>query len=168
MGILSGNPKDEPMHYGEVYMVWTYLHGELALRTCNQTLLNHTGDKDLRDYIKDKLESSQEVIEELTALLKANGVALPPSPPERADADLESIPAGARFTDMEVAATQAKDNAAGLVMCSKIMGQCVREDIAALFGKYHTKAAGYGLRLLRMMKEKGWLVPPPLHVNHQE
>lgn len=23
MGILSGNPKDEPMHFGEVSSVWT-------------------------------------------------------------------------------------------------------------------------------------------------
>ena len=25
MGILSGNPQDEPMHYGEVYGAWTHL-----------------------------------------------------------------------------------------------------------------------------------------------
>lgn len=25
MGILSGNPKDEPMHYGEVFATWTNL-----------------------------------------------------------------------------------------------------------------------------------------------
>lgn len=22
MGILSGNPKDEPLHYGEVFSIW--------------------------------------------------------------------------------------------------------------------------------------------------
>ncbi len=25
MGILSGNPKEEPMHYGEIFGVWSYL-----------------------------------------------------------------------------------------------------------------------------------------------
>ncbi|CAH0191015.1 hypothetical protein SRABI80_01596 [Peribacillus frigoritolerans] len=26
MGILSGNPKDEPMHYGEVFGTWAFLN----------------------------------------------------------------------------------------------------------------------------------------------
>ena len=31
MGILSGNPQNEPLHYGEVFDIWSYL-----LRTgCN-------------------------------------------------------------------------------------------------------------------------------------
>lgn len=25
MGILSGNPQNEPMHYGEVFGIWSYL-----------------------------------------------------------------------------------------------------------------------------------------------
>ena len=25
MGILSGNPTDEPMHYGEVFGTWSFL-----------------------------------------------------------------------------------------------------------------------------------------------
>ncbi|PAF39596.1 hypothetical protein CHH69_07305, partial [Terribacillus saccharophilus] len=25
MGILSGNPQDEPLHYGEVYGLWTFV-----------------------------------------------------------------------------------------------------------------------------------------------
>jgi hypothetical protein len=24
MGILSGNPKEEPLHYGEVFSAWNY------------------------------------------------------------------------------------------------------------------------------------------------
>jgi hypothetical protein len=55
-------------------------------------------------------------------LLKENGVALPPSPPERPKACLEDIPAGARFTDPEIAAMLSKDIAEGLVACSTIMG----------------------------------------------
>ncbi len=25
MGILSGNPQNEPLHYGEVFDIWSYL-----------------------------------------------------------------------------------------------------------------------------------------------
>jgi hypothetical protein len=50
-----------------------------------------------------------------------------------------------------------------LIVCSTIMGMSVREDIGMIFGELHMKKARFGLRTLRMMKEKGWLVAPPLH-----
>ena len=53
--------------------------------------------------------------------------------------------------------------AAGLVACSTIMGQCLREDIAMMFGQFHVQKAAFGAKMLRLNKEKGWLVPPPLH-----
>jgi hypothetical protein len=48
------------------------------------------------------------------------------------------------------------------------MGQSIREDIAAMFGQFHLSKATYGARLLRINKEKGWLIPPPLHVQTHE
>lgn len=39
----------------------------------------------------------------------------------------------------------------------------IREDIAMMFGRFHMQKATFGAKLLRMNKEKGWLVPPPLH-----
>ncbi|OQP08190.1 hypothetical protein B1691_16515 [Geobacillus sp. 47C-IIb] len=53
MGILSGNPKEEPMHYGEVFGVWSYLLTAKGLLSGYQTLLNHTGDEDLKHFIED-------------------------------------------------------------------------------------------------------------------
>jgi len=31
MGILSGNPKDEPLHYGEVFSVWSGLVADYGM-----------------------------------------------------------------------------------------------------------------------------------------
>lgn len=53
--------------------------------------------------------------------------------------------------------------AAGLVACSTIIGQSIREDIAAMFGQFHVQKAALGVKALRLNKEKGWLIPPPLH-----
>jgi hypothetical protein len=168
MGILSGNPKEEPMHYGEVFAVWSFLLAEKSALATYQTLYNHTGDHDLRKFIQDKNGDRKEVIAQLEELLKENSVQLPPAPPERPEADLESIPVGARFMDPEIASMIAVDIAAGLAACSKIMGQSTREDIAAIFGQLHVKTAAYGLRMLRMQKEKGWLILPPLHLKKPE
>jgi hypothetical protein len=38
MGILSGNPQDEPMHYGEVFGTWTHLLANNGLIAGYQSL----------------------------------------------------------------------------------------------------------------------------------
>ncbi len=164
MGILSGNPKDEPMHYGEVFDAWTYLTASYGAISSYQTLLNHTGDTDLKRFITDSIESIRSEIEQVEGLLKANEVLPPPAPPERPTAQLESIPAGARFNDPEISMSLSRDIAIGLVTCSQIIGKSIREDIGVMFGQFHATKMQYGARLLRLNKEKGWLVPPPLHL----
>jgi hypothetical protein len=88
--------------------------------------------------------------------------------PDKPEAKLEEIPMGARFTDQEIAATLAHDMAVGLMKCSSMIGISIREDIGALFMKYHAAKAALGLRILRLSKEKGWLIPPPLQIQHPE
>ncbi len=83
MGILGGNPKDEPMHYGEVSATWTYLFGEKGMIATYQTLINHTGDGDLKKLLEEAIQEAKAESKQIEELLKANGVALPPAPPER-------------------------------------------------------------------------------------
>jgi hypothetical protein len=168
MGILSGNPQNEPMHYGEVFGVWSYLSATKGLLAGYQTFINHTGDKDLRNLLEDMTQSMKQDINQVEEVLKANGVGLPPSPPERPTAQLENIPAGARFNDPEISATVSRDIATGLVACSQVIGQSIREDIGMMFTQFHSKKVQYGATLLRMNKEKGWLIAPPLHTNTPE
>lgn len=169
MGILSGNPQNEPMHYGEVSGAWAYLMTAQGMIAGYQVLINHTGDGDLKAFLEDVIKNGlKPEVQALQELLKANGIALPPAPPERPSATIESIPPGARINDAEVAAKVSADIAAGLVSCSTIMGASIREDIGAMFGQFHMKKAQFGVTLLRMNKEKGWLIPPPLHVVQSE
>lgn len=165
MGILSGNPKDEPMHYGEVFGTWSFLTITKGLIACHQTMLNHTGDKDLHKLLVEVIDQGKQEHDQLESLLKENNVGLPPSPPERPKANLEDIPVGARLQDPEISASVSIDINAGLVACSQMMGQCIREDIAQMFAQFHTNKAALGADFLRLNKEKGWLVPPPLHIN---
>ena len=63
-------------------------------------------------------------IEELKALLKINGVALPPAPPERPVASIEDIPPGARINDVEILlCCFCRISKFGLVTCSQVMGK---------------------------------------------
>lgn len=128
-----------------------------------QTHLNHAGDEDLKKLLEDAIQSGQEEVKQIEKLLKENGVGLPPTPPDRPKADVNDIPVGARFLDPEIATMLGASISAGLVACSTIMGQCIREDIAFMFGQFHVQKAALGAKVLRLNKEKGWLIPPPLH-----
>ena len=169
MGVLSGNPQNEPLHYGEVFDIWSYLLATQGAVAGHQVFMNHTGDEDLKKFLQNLIENDMtSEIEELKTLLKVNGVALPPAPPERPVASIEDIPPGARINDAEIAAAVAASLAAGLVTCSQVMGKCLREDVGMLFGQFHMKKAQAGVTLLRLSKKKGWVVPPPLHVRNSE
>ncbi|MBU5345892.1 DUF3231 family protein [Paenibacillus lautus] len=168
MGILSGNPKNEPMHYGEIFSVWETSMMAKGMVSCYEAYMNHAGDKDLKKMLKDLLDQAKLEIKECDELLTDNGIAPAPGLPERPPAKLEDIPVGARFTDPEIAAKIAADTSLGLVSCSQIMGQSIREDIGALFAKYHLTKTALGVRILQMNKEKGWLFPPPLQIKRPE
>ncbi|MBM7553655.1 DUF3231 family protein [Thalassobacillus pellis] len=168
MGILSGDPKEQPLHYGEIHGMWSYLAVLQGNYAKYQTFSNHTGDKDLTNVLEDMMQGIKQERESIEKMLKVNGIALPPSPPERSNATLEEIPVGARFNDPEISAQISADNSIGLVACSQVIGQAVREDIAMLFGQFHMNKAQMGARLLRLNKEKGWLIPPPMHTHIPE
>ncbi|AJS58491.1 DUF3231 family protein [Paenibacillus sp. IHBB 10380] len=168
MGILNGNPKHEPMHYGEVFTVWQGSAVAKGAVSCYQTYLNHAGDKDLKKVLEALIDQAKLEIKELDTLLTDNGIIPAPVMPERPLVKLEDIPAGARFSDPEIAAKIAADTSIGLVACSQAMGQSVRADIGALFAKYHLSKAALGFRILELTKEKGWLVPPPLQLIRPE
>ena len=141
MGILSGNPKDEPMHYGEVFGLWSFVSVTKGCLAAYQTYLNHIGDKDLHKLILEVIDQCKQEIKESEALLKENGVGLPPSPPERPEACLEDIPVGARFQDMEISAAVSIEIGAGLVTCSQLISQSIREDLATMFAQIHMQKA---------------------------
>jgi hypothetical protein len=168
MGILNGNPEDEPMHYGEVIGTWTNLFTNNGLIAGYQTYINHTGDQDLKKLIEEAIQLLKNENQQLEPLLKANGIGLPPAPPDRPTAKLEEIPVGARFMDPEISASVSRDSAIGLVACSQVMGQCIREDIAMMYGQFHLAKAQFGAKMLKLNKEKGWLIPPPLHQKISE
>ncbi|CAH1190975.1 DUF3231 family protein [Paenibacillus sp. JJ-223] len=168
MGILSGNPKNEPMHYGEIFSIWQCSVAAKGAVSCYQAYLNHAGDQDLKKILDTLLDQAKLEIKECDTLLTENGIAPAPVLPERPPVKWEDIPVGARFTDPEIAAKIAADNALGLVAASQGMGQSIREDIGALFAKYHVTKTALGVKILQMNKEKGWLVPPPLQVKRPD
>ncbi|KKK37332.1 membrane protein [Mesobacillus campisalis] len=166
MGILSGNPKEEPLHAGEVYSLWSHLLDTKGLYVTFQVLNSHTGDHDLKEFLKDYSENViKKEEEQVETILKENGIRLPPAPPDRPMVNIEDIPAGARFNDPEVAILAGKELMAGKQLCSHISSIAIRTDIAEMYNEFYTEKVEYQGKLLKMIKDKGWLVPPPLNIK---
>ncbi|MGY0691696.1 DUF3231 family protein [Virgibacillus sp. FSP13] len=166
MGMLNSKPQEEPLHSGEVFHLWSYLHSSKAVLVTMQVLINHTGDNDLKVYLEELLESgfTQEE-QQVEAILKETGIRLPPAPPDRPNVEVQDIPAGARFNDSEIASLVQKELMTGKIFCSYIMGISIREDIRTMFGEFHTQKEEYEVKLMKIMKEKGWIVSPPINVK---
>ncbi|PLT27635.1 DUF3231 family protein [Peribacillus deserti] len=166
MGILNGNPKEEPLHSGEVFYLWTHLFETKAFLVTLQVLINHTGDHDLKLFLGDLKDNCiKQGAEQVETIIKESGIRMPPAPPDRPNVEQQDIPAGARFYDPEIAAMVLKEVNAGMLLASTIMGISIRKDITELFSTTHTQLADYAAKLLDVNKDKGWIVPPPLMVK---
>lgn len=164
MSFFGDNSKEQPMHYGEVYNTWSHLMMAQGCVAKYQFLYNHCGDEQLRKLIQNMMENLiKPEVRQLQNLLKENGVTLPPAPQERPFAEPDRIPPGARFTDQEIATCISNDIATSLVSCSQIIGLSHRMDIARMFALHHADIMRYGAQLMQIMRQKGWLVSPPLY-----
>ncbi|AIQ46719.1 membrane protein [Paenibacillus sp. FSL R7-0273] len=167
-GVLGGSPKDEPLHYGEIYGLWQFTASAKMALSAFQAYRYHAGDRDLKVIIDDFIDQVHREIKACDKLLRSNGFMAPPELPDRPSAKLDDIPAGARFTDQEIAAALSSSAAAGMVVCSQAAGISIREDLGPMYMKFHAQMAALGLALLHLNKKKGWLVPPPLQLKHRE
>lgn len=163
MGIMNDNPKNEPLHYGEVVGLWAYVAANNGLVSMYEAFVNHAGDKELIGVLEDAIKMMKSENTAVEKILKENGITPPPALPSRGKASSEDLPVGARFSDLEIAAILGVNAGQGLVSCSEVMGQCSREDVAAHFARFHADRAAAGAKLLRLTKQKGWLMTPPLH-----
>ena len=85
--------------------------------------------------------------------------------PSRATANAEDIPVGARFMDPEISAAVSINVGQGMVSISQVMGMPERR-YSTMFAKYLKDKIMFGAKLLRMNKDKGWIIPPPLHTSN--
>ncbi|HLQ97474.1 MAG TPA: DUF3231 family protein [Candidatus Dormibacteraeota bacterium] len=163
---MGNSEEQQPFHSGEVYHLWSYLHETKENLVTIQVLRNHTEDEDLKLLLDDVMENSyQDEEQQVEAILKESGIRLPPAPPDRPNVELQDIPAGARFNDSEIARLIQKELTAGMQLCSYMMGISSQEDIASLFEEFHSLKAEHEWKLVKIIKEKGWYVSPPINIK---
>lgn len=168
MGIFTGNQRYEPMHYGEIYGVWESLGMMKGLKSLYQVRMNHAGDKELRDFLTEFLAVIDQGIRGTEAILMEQGVTPPPAPPERPAVNWQEIPDGARLRDNEIAFFAQVDVSGGMAAASAMAAKSIRADLRQLFLGMHEANQKLNDRIMKISKEKGWLIMPPLHLEHSE
>lgn len=163
---MSMKHQEEPFHSGEVFHLWNFLYLTKNNIVFHQVLINHRGDPDLKKWLEDRLENV--LIEEekqVEGILKETGIRLPPAPPDRPNVELQDIPAGARMNDTEIASISQKECLSEKILCSYIMSICHQENITEMFEEFHVLNSEFEKRLLKLVKDKGWLVLPPINIQ---
>ncbi len=163
LDVITGQRKD-PLHYGEVFFVWQHLMQAKSCIVKYSLLRNHVHDSGLGEFINKMIvDIIKPEVSTLEDILKLNGISPPPSPPDKPDANTSNIPPGARFSDQEIATCIWHDISMALVSCSQAIGISLREDIGRFFAFHHGQLVMQGNSLMKLMKDKGWIITPPMH-----
>lgn len=166
MSIFENHHQEDPLHSGEIYHLWSYLSDTKMNCVILQVFINHTGDKDLKSFLEELLESCLiEEEQQVEGILKELGIRLPPAPPDRPNVELQDIPAGARLNDSEIAILIKNELTCGKMLCSYIAGIAIQEYIGSMFNEFHSDKSIYEQKLLTLIKQKGWIISPPIHVK---
>lgn len=69
VGILNGNPKDQPLHYGKVFDVWSFSMKAKGCISVYRAYQYHAGDKDLKKILGDLINQAELESEECDQIL---------------------------------------------------------------------------------------------------
>lgn len=151
----------EKVNLMEAQILWDAAYILEVGISADEVLHNHCKDKDLKSFLKGKLDKvDKPMLEKIRQIMEEEKVLAPPQFPSKSVVDSKDIPLGASFTDQEIALWISAGLKTGLMGLSGAMACFVREDIAMEFGKFHTEKVGLAKKLLTLMKEKEWLIVP--------
>lgn len=162
-GIVSAMQQPEmPLHVGESFFIWRQYVTTTEGKTLCQTLLSHTSDPELREFITGFLTESEEPqIKELGEFMQREGVEFPSLVTDKSSAQGQEIPAGAHFSDQEICHLLIAKVEVLMLYSYLALSQTLRDDVALLFTRYLTSLVRQGMVLKRLADKRGWLLHPP-------
>jgi len=160
---LLENEEKSPLHIGEVMNFWLLLTLIQEGLDVYQLGLNTTQDDQLIHALKNGEQSSRNVIAQLQAFLKKEGVTLPPASVDKPKSDPKSIPLGVKQTDEQIANLVSAKIAAEITLIGQALAVSVRGDVCRILLHIQFEVFKYGSSFKVMMMERGWLKMPPYY-----
>lgn len=153
----------QPLHSGEVFVLWALYTGAAESRVICMLIANHTNDTALKETIEHFIADVEEpLINKLKHLLAQEGVDIPPTIGDKPRANEGAIPSGAKMTDAEVANLLVVKLGGLLNICHQGILQALRDDVGLLLLETYQHLVAQGFTLRTLMREHGWLRVPPL------
>lgn len=153
-----------PPHIGEAFNAWSYDVAAKESRILCLMMLNHTNDPDLKEaiehFVADVLEPQAK---QLTDFLRNEGIDMPAGTGDKAKADEQQIPAGAKMTDNEIANMLIVKLNGLLLFCFMGLFSGVRDDISAMFINFQAHVIAQVYSFKKLMQRRGWLLLPPYY-----
>ncbi|HYG58976.1 MAG TPA: DUF3231 family protein [Symbiobacteriaceae bacterium] len=151
------------LHAGEAFSLWTYDVALQEVHALGQLMLNHTADRELTDFIENLITDLGQAQEaELHKLMRNEGIEFPALTAQKPLANSTDLPAGARFTETEIANLLVVKVQGLLILAHGALLQSIRNDMGAMWYRYHSGLLVHSFKLKQLMERRGWLRHPPL------
>jgi Protein of unknown function (DUF3231) len=158
---FDNEPKPRP-HIGEAMGCWLYFTAIAEEIPILDAALNTTTDKDLVELLKDTKKLALHQLQTIEEFMLKEGIPLANTSEEKPVSNPNSVPAGVKATDSEIANLISAKIATNIVMCATNNSQSVRNDIGLMWIRFQSEKSVLGMELKTKMRERGWLkVPPP-------
>lgn len=158
---IDGEKK--PLNVMEVSNLWLFLAISNNTMRNEEYAYNIAQDSELKQILKDAKKIHKSVAEEISRLLKEEGIPLPNDTPEKPSGIFQDIPEGAKLNDEEIANLMSFNLLIGINYSSRGLTESIRTDVGLIFYKVIQKKAALGLPLKQLMGKRGWLRLPPYY-----
>lgn len=151
---LDGEKK--PLNYLEIGNLWLYLTICFQTLRVEEVAYNTAQDIELKKCLLDAKKIHEAAADDISILLKKEGVALPHNTPEKPKVTFE-IPEGARLIDEELANLMSFNLLIGITYATRGMTEAIRADVGLIYFKVVMKKTVLGLSLKQLMEKRNWL-----------
>ncbi|MBY0061878.1 DUF3231 family protein [Priestia aryabhattai] len=152
-----------PLHIGEAMGCWLYFTALAEEIPALETSLHTTTDKELVKLVNESKDLAESQLDALKHFMLKEGLPLSEIPAAKPELNSQDIPLGAKATDTEISNLISVKVASNIVMCSTNISQAIREDLGTMWLKFHTEKVLFGVKVKKLMQEKGWLKYPPTY-----
>src|SRR5699024_6054617 len=160
IGSLTDNHKD-PMHVGETMACWTYYTFVSQIISHEEIGLNTTTDSKLAKLYQDAYKVTTSHKNELSELMRQEGIPLSDASATKPDSNPEARPLGAQFTHSELINTLNINFVIAADLCATAARQSLRTEIPLIVLKFERDKLSLGLTAKEIRRWKGWRKVPP-------
>ena len=156
----------KPLNVLEVANLWLFLAISNNTLRNEEIAYNLAQDSELKQKLKTVKEDIHlPIAEEISRLLKEEGIPLPEDTQVKPLSDFHNIPYGAKLNDEEIANMMSFNLLIGVTYATRGMTEAIRADIGQLFFKVVLKKTAFGLTVKEMMRKRNWLRMAPHYTD---